>query len=66
MHIGMAYSSNGFTYTKYPLNPVTPTIAASYCGYVAPSLLMIEKDFWMYASDWTSSSAFDISRLSLI
>ncbi len=65
MHIGMAYSSDGFTYTKYPLNPVTPTIAGAYMGYVAPSLLMVEKDFWMYVSDWSSGSDFDISRLAL-
>ncbi|MFQ6073656.1 MAG: hypothetical protein ACE5KC_00410 [Candidatus Bathyarchaeia archaeon] len=65
--IGMATSSDGFNWTKYPLNPIQENIAGTWCDtwVMQPCLLMVEDKFRLYCCGKDASGVFSIGRFDI-
>lgn len=65
--IGMALSSDGFTWTKYLMNPIQEPDNGTWYdnSLIQPTVLMVENMFWLYCCGRDSSNAFSIGRFDI-
>jgi len=66
--IGMAISSDGFNWNKYPMNPIQEPISGTWCHgtLMQPCILMVEDMFWLYCCGRDASNVFSLGRFDIV